>query len=57
MTMLARWDHVHHDREVASEAFTNRALKVLKGVLVAAGIAAVTIAIVAVRVYAFVPLR
>ena len=58
MTTLMQWDRADHDRrEVATGALANRALKVLKGVLVAASIAAVTIAIVAIRVYAFVPLR
>ena len=55
MTMLAQWDRVHHDRDVATGAFVNKPLKVLKGVAVAAAIAAVTIAIVAIRVYIFVP--
>ena len=57
MTMLMQWDRIHHDHRVATGGLTNRVLKVIKGLLVAAAIAAVTIAIVAIRIYAFVPLR
>lgn len=55
MTMLMHWDRVQHDLDVKTGAFAGKALTVLKGVMLAAGIAAVTIAIVAIRVYIFVP--
>lgn len=55
MTMLAQWGGVRHAHDADNGAYVRTALKVLKGVAVAAAIAAVTIAIVALRVYIFVP--
>lgn len=55
MTMLMPWSHVHHAHGLQTGTFASNAAKVLKGVLLAAGITAVTIAMVAIRVYIFVP--
>ncbi|MBS0535080.1 MAG: hypothetical protein JSR72_13565 [Proteobacteria bacterium] len=55
MTMLMQWSHVHSAHDVETGTFTRKAAKVLKGLAIAAAIAAVTAAIVAIRVYIFVP--
>ncbi len=56
MTLSIHWQHARYDAKAATRLRARKATKqVLKAVLTMAGIAAIATAIIAIRVYAFVP--
>ena len=56
MTLSIHWDDARHDALVATKARARQAaLRVLKVLATAAGFAALLTAIVAIRIYAYLP--
>lgn len=55
MTLSMHWNDVRHGGDAAKMNVGKTLVRLAKGALVAAGLIAVVVAIVAIRVYVFVP--